>query len=277
MKKKQLTKTVALHYFKLIFRSILFLAAVGAYLYNRIHQTGRPFSGYEHNPILLDTIWIVFMVEMICRFFPVKIESMGSQKQFARNYVPVEGAEERPTVLPGMVTFGVAAAWIALNAVIGVLYYARIIDKGILLLIALAYSVCDVICILFFCPFQTWFMKNKCCGTCRIYNWDYAMMFTPLIYIPNVYAWTLLGTALALLVKWEVILHRHPERFSEKTNQSLRCAMCTEKLCHQKRQLQGFLKKGKFNLAGNPLAEVLKREKERETPQRPAAHSGEAD
>lgn len=251
MIKRQFTKTVALHYFKLVFRSILFLAALGAYIYSRVNNTGHFFSGFENNQVLLDVIWLLFMVGMVFRFFPAKIESMGCQKQFKKNYKEVEGCERKPIVQPGIVTFSVAAAWIALNAIIGVLYYTHIIDKGILLLIALAFSVCDIICILFFCPFQTWFMKNKCCATCRIYNWDYAMMFTPLIYIPNVYAWTLLGTALLLLIKWEVILHRYPERFSEKCNKSLSCAMCQEKLCHQKRQLQSFLKKGQYNLSGN--------------------------
>lgn len=260
MIKKQLTKTVVLHYCKLVFRTVLFLAAVGAYICNRVNNTGQFFSGYEENHILLGIIWILFMFAMVLRFFPAKLESMGSQKQFGKNYVKIEDCDEKPTIQPGIVTFAVATAWIALNAFIGVLYYTHIIDKGILLLIALAYSVCDVICILFFCPFQTWFMKNKCCATCRIYNWDYAMIFTPLIYIPNIYAWTLLGTALLLLIKWEVALHRHPERFSEKCNKSLSCAMCQEKLCHQKRQLQGLLKKGKFNLSGNSLIKALKQE-----------------
>ena len=260
MIKKQLTKTVILHYIKLIFRSFLFLAAVGVYIHNHIHHTGQFFSGYEINYFILGAIWILFMIEMVLRFFPAKLESMGCQKQFKRNYIENPGAEKKPVIQPGIVTFAVAAAWIALNAVIGVLYYTYIIDKGMLLLIALAYSVCDVVCILFFYPFQTWFMKNKCCATCRIYNWDYAMMFTPLIYIPNIYAWTLLGTALVLLIKWEVVLRRHPERFSEKCNKSLSCALCHEKLCHQKRQLQGFLKKGKYNLAGNAFIKSLKRD-----------------
>ena len=38
-----------------------------------------------------------------------------------------------------------------------------------------------VICILFYCPFQMWFLKNRCCVNCRIYNWDYAFLFTPFL------------------------------------------------------------------------------------------------
>ena len=95
----------------------------------------------------------------------------------------------------------------------------------------------------FFCPFQTWFMKNKCCGSCRIYNWDYAMMVTPLAFIPNIVTVSLFVMALTLLVFWEIAVYRYPERFSPATNGSLRCANCPEKLCHHKRQLRSFLKK----------------------------------
>ena len=92
-------------------------------------------------------------------------------------------------------------------------------------------------------PFQTWFMKNRCCTTCRIYNWDFAMMFTPLVFIPSLYTYSLLGFALALLIRWEVTYRLHPERFSPATNRYLSCANCKEKLCSHKKQLRGFLKK----------------------------------
>ena len=249
-RKLKMTKIVWMHCFKFIFRSILFAASLVTYIYNRIQNTGETFSGFENNHFLLGFIWTVFFAEMILRFFPAKLESMGCQKQFARNYIPTEHESKLDTA---KTTFAVAAAWLTLNTIIGVLYLGGIFDKGIMLLIALFYSVCDVICILFFCPFQTWFMKNKCCGTCRIYNWDYAMMFTPLLFIPNIYSWTLLGAALILLIRWEITVHKHPERFMEKTNKSLSCAMCQEKLCYHKKQLQVFLKKEKFNLKGNLL------------------------
>lgn len=248
-----MSRTVALHYIKLVLRSILFFSAVIAYIINRIRNSGEFFGGRENDPILLGTVWLFFVTEMVFRFFPVKLESMGCQKQFSKNYQEIPGSDKRVTVQPGAVTFAVVTAWVVLNAIIGVLYYTHIIDRGILFLICLAYSVCDVICILFFCPFQTWFMRNKCCATCRIYNWDYAMMFTPLVFVPNIYTWSLLGIALVLVIKWEYLVHKHPERFSEKCNASLSCAKCQEKLCHHKKQLQKYLKKGRFNLKGNTL------------------------
>ena len=48
--------------------------------------------------------------------------------------------------------------------------------------------------------------------------------------------------SVALLARWEITFYRHPERFSEATNDYLRCANCTEKLCTHKRQLKSLWK-----------------------------------
>lgn len=74
------------------------------------------------------------------------------------------------------------------------------------------------------------------------------MMFTPLIFVRNGYAQTLVLISLALLIKWEVLLRLHPERFSENTNACLACAQCQEKLCHHKKQLQRFIKRNAARL-----------------------------
>ncbi len=225
----------SMHYAKLVFRSLLLLAAGWVYISGRLRRGEGALTGLLHRNPVMDVIWLVFVVEMILRFFPSHVESMGCQKQFRKNYVPAAG--ELPAKRSrGMWT--VLAAWVALNGAIGALYFTGVIDEGVLLLISLAYSVCDMVCILFFCPFQTWFMKNKCCTTCRIYNWDYPMMFTPLLFVPSLYTWSLAAVALGLLVRWEVTYARHPERFYESTNESLACVNCKEKLCHHKKALR---------------------------------------
>ena len=61
------------------------------------------------------------------------------------------------------------------------------------------------------------------------------MMFTPLLFIRSFYTWSLLLLGIALLVKWEITVRRHPERFSVTTNAALSCAACTEKLCRHKK------------------------------------------
>lgn len=234
---KKLSKISGLHYVKLALRLVLFVAVLAAYIFDQTHLL-------TNCVVLPAIVWVFFVVEMFLRFFPSKLESMGCQKQFERNFVPIDG-QSIPVNQSWKKTALVALVWLALNAIVGALYFSRIIDKGILILVALAYSVCDIICILFFCPFQTWFMKNRCCTTCRIYNWDFAMMFTPLVFIPSLYTYSLLGFALALLLRWEIGYRRHPERFSTATNRCLDCSRCEEKLCSHKTQLQGFLKKYK--------------------------------
>ena len=229
-----------MHYAKLAGRSLLFIAAIILYLTNP-SQIAIPHLGEGLKmPILMGIIWLVFAIEMVLRFFPSKLESMGCQKQFARNFMPTKVSKIKLDTKKG--TIIVAVEWVILNAIIGALYLGGIIDEGIMVLISLFYSVCDMICILFFCPFQTWNMKNKCCTTCRIYNWDFAMMFTPFLFIPNLYTWSLLFIAVALLITWEGFVKRHPERFSEKSNGAIRCANCKEKLCQHKKQLRHFHK-----------------------------------
>ena len=256
---QMLSKTSTMHYMKLFFRSALFAVALILYIINRIRHSTSPFGGIEKQPFILSFIWTVFVLEMVFRFFPSKLESMGCQKQFKRNFKPT--GKTQPKNVSWKVTFSIAAAWFVLNGFIGLLYFKNIIDEGILLLICLAYSACDMICILFFCPFQTWFMKNKCCTTCRIYNWDYAMMFTPLVFIDNCFYRSILLCAVILLIRWEVTYKLHPERFSETTNACLSCANCEEKLCHHKKQLKGFLHKNKayLQLKGNQIISNYKK------------------
>ena len=232
VKKKNISPISIMHLIKLVLRSILFILLLVSYILNRINDV---FDSY----VIVGIVWIFFVIDMIFRLFPNKLESMGCQKEFKKNYIPIEN--QVPSNQSGKTTFIVAVSWILLNAIIGVLYFTNLIDKGIVLLISVAFSVCDIICILFFCPFQTWIMKNRCCTTCRIYNWDYAMMFTPLVLIPSVYTYSLLGIALILLIRWEITYKRHPERFSSSTNANLNCSNCKEKLCKHKKQLQGFL------------------------------------
>ena len=241
--KHKISVISALHYVQLVFRSSLLLAALMVYL--NVRDADRMFVSYRPFFIFL---WAAYAVEMLLRFFPSPVESMGCQKQFRRNYIPRSGCQEKPELVSWKRTFLSAAAWLALNGVFAVLYMTGVFDSGIMLLIALAYSVCDMVCILFFCPFQTWFLKNKCCGTCRIYNWDYAMMFTPLLFVPTVYSQSLVMASLLLLLRWEVTYRKSPERFAENTNVSLECRNCREKLCHHKTQLQSFWRENKIRL-----------------------------
>lgn len=229
-----------LHFIKLVLRSLLFVAALAVYLIDKnlirdnIYHIDMNPGGY-----LLLVIWVFFIIEMLFRFFPSNYESMGCQKQFGRNFIP---NEKFPALTPAIkkknlksvVTVG--ASWIILNAVLGILFFSGVIDEAVLLIISMFFAVCDIVCILFYCPFQSLIMKNRCCVTCRIYNWDFLMMFTPLVFITSYYALSLVAIALLLFIRWEVTYFRHPEWFCEETNKRLGCAACTERLCIHKKK-----------------------------------------
>ena len=237
----RLTPVSTMHYIRLVYRGLLFLALAVTYLLYRFRGGENVTDTLMGRPLVLLIIWVVFTVEMVLRFFPSRLESPGCQKQFERNYIKtgethIEMHDNNATVL-------VALIWIFFNGVFGALHMLGILDDGIMILLSCAYSICDMICILFFCPFQSWFLRNKCCSSCRIYNWDYAMMFTPLFFVRRFYTWSLLLLSIALLARWEITFYKFPERFSEETNGYLRCSNCTEKLCAHKNQLRSLWKK----------------------------------
>lgn len=260
---QKISKISLLHYYKLIYRSMLLILAIIWYTYNKnndIHINIHKIAN-----ITINMNWVVFFIdiiytiEMLLRLFPSKIESPGCQKQFHQNYSPT--GNTNIVLHDNHATIIVSIIWLIINGCIGGLYMLHIIDEGILWLVSLFYGVCDMICILFFCPFQTWFLKNKCCVSCRIYNWDFAMMFTPLFFIPGILTWSMLLLAVIILVKWEITVWRYPERFSENTNQYLACVNCTEKLCSHKKQLATFRKSLVTN-AEKQIKRILQRKEE---------------
>jgi len=236
----RLTKVSAWHYVRLVYRSVLLIVVLIAYIKFRFSNGVPLIIGIEKMPVVIYVVWGIYTVEMIARFFPSSFESPGCQKQFARNYIKT--GNTRIVVHDNNATMLVALIWIVFNGIFGALHMMGILDDGIMIVLCSVYSVCDMICILFFCPFQSWFLKNKCCSACRIYNWDYAMMFTPLFFVSKTYTWSLLLLSVALLIRWEITFYRHPERFSEQTNAYLKCSNCSEKLCTHKKQLHSLWK-----------------------------------
>ena len=238
--KRKISAVSQLHFLRLVYRTALFVMLLVTYIRFRLFSEATVIEIVERLPAILYISWAVFVIEMILRFFPSKYESPGCQKQFARNYVKTGSTD---LLIPdNNATVLIVLIWVVFNGIFGALYMEGILDDGIMILLCSAYSICDIVCILFFCPFQTWFMKNKCCSSCRIYNWDYAMMFTPLFFVRKSYTWSLLALSVALLIRWEVTFYLHPERFSEETNGYLQCRNCTEKLCFHKKQLSTLWK-----------------------------------
>ena len=184
----------------------------------------------------LHLLWLIWMGDMVLQLIPTRqVMALGSQKQFGRWYRPAAGWDAG--ALADYVRKSdrgankVLVSWVAVTIILGVLRSAEIFGPEELLLTSVFFYVCDLICVVVGCPFRTFLMKNRCCTTCRIFNWDHMMMFVPFLFVPGFYGWTLAGLAAVVAVVWEVQWRRHPERFWEGSNQALRCANCTDRLC----------------------------------------------
>ena len=131
----------------------------------------------------------------------------------------------------------VAVFWILLNALIALaLFHFDVLNEGTLMVWTLFYFLFDMICVVLWCPIQLLLMRNRCCTTCQIFNWDAFMAVTPLVFLVlNLqtawFVWPLLLLSIVVLIRWELAFARHPERFDERTNASLLCANCKDKLC----------------------------------------------
>ena len=221
----------------LIARIIVFI--IGLYMY----KDGQKFEILEGNNFfkefnVLHILWGIWMLDMILQIVPLKNKlALGSQKLFATRFKPIiekinYEALKNYVVTTTKAAYKVFIIWTIVVVGIGLLYYLGIISKITVFMISIFFYVCDLICVLIWCPFRL-LMKNKCCTTCRIFNWDHLMMFAPLIFIGGFFATSLVIMAILAWLVWEVAVMIYPEPFSELTNEALKCSECTDKLCTQ--------------------------------------------
>lgn len=192
------------------------------------------FKGFS----VFHILWVIWVIDMIYQLVPVKHHiPLGSQKLFRQRFKPIREKINYKKVREHVVSTTMAAykvfvIWALLIAVIGLLHHFGILSSAHLLIISIVFYVCDLICVLIWCPFRL-IMKNRCCTTCRIFNWDHLMMFTPMLFILGFYSISLLVLAFAVWLVWEIFVMVYPERFWEESNVALKCSECTDKLCTQ--------------------------------------------
>ena len=187
---------------------------------------------------ILHIMWAIWVFDMVCQLIPMKKHiPLGSQKLFKEHFKPAREKINYENLKNHIITttksaYKVFLIWVAFILVLGVLYFFDILKTEHLFLVSVAFYVCDLICVLIWCPFRL-LMKNRCCTTCRIFNWDHMMMFTPMLFVNSFYSVSLMFLAFAVWVLWELSVMLYPERFWDKTNTALRCSECTDKLCTQ--------------------------------------------
>ena len=195
-------------------------------------------DGFFNRLSLLHVLWAVWLADMLTQLVPATkaVVALGSQKSFRAHYRPTphpitaRALRERMTKATKR-AYIVFLLWAVLIAGLGILHGKKILGDLGLFWISCFFYVCDLICVLFWCPFRHFIMKNRCCTTCRIFNWDHLMMFSPLIYVGGFYCVSLVALSIMVFLVWEWTAFRHPERFDEGTNHALKCAECTDLLC----------------------------------------------
>ena len=195
-------------------------------------------GGFFKRFSILHVLWLIWIVDMLLQLLPVRhIVPLGSQKHMSICFKEIKDKINYKSLKEYVssttrAAYRVLILWVLLLSVIGALYFTGVIDHKWLFMISAAFYVCDLVCVLIWCPFRL-IVGTRCCTTCRIYNWDHMMMFTPMMFIISGYCSSLLLLALAIFAVWEACVMIYPERFWEKSNAALKCSECTDKLCTQ--------------------------------------------
>lgn len=267
-------KKFDIYFVRFVLRAIIFIAMTFFTVYeivsgNQIfgisriidsnyYTDGFSADGFWHGFSPLHIVWTIMMLYMISHLIDFKFVSKGSTKKFAKEYTKSD--RNNPEVIrltkkfyqKGAILTGLAYG--ALNLVIFIFYmidtYSEYKIFGghggqLIIIVQMFFYLSDFICIIFFCPFQKWFMHNKCCKTCRIYDWGAIMIQVSMFYIPNFYATSLALLSLIVFIRWEITYYRHPERFIEYTNCSLSCKDCNEEWCRIKGKISNDERKSK--------------------------------
>lgn len=233
-----MSKTRKIYFARLVGRCIIFILCIWAWLVKP--DIYFVLNGMNFFKILspLHLLWAIWVVDMFLQIVPIKNKvPVGSQKLFANHFRPIRDKINHEALRSYIVATTKAAykvfiLWCLLIVGIGLLYYWGIIDKIALFMISVLFYVCDLICVLIWCPFRL-IMKNRCCTTCRIFNWDHLMMFSPLIFTNGFFTSSLLIMSVIAWLVWELCVMMYPERFWDHSNAALQCAECTDKLCTQ--------------------------------------------
>ena len=224
------------HIFRLVFHIMLLVAALALHFIdserlNFVTVLNQGFGG-----TFLWLVWFALATPMLFRLIPNRRIAMGARKHFAYSYEAVLSVKDRAgetyieRLHKGAIFSGLG--WLAITAaMLFALSCLNMLNPSTVLIIALTYAVVDLVFVLFFCPFRTFFMRNHCCVTCRIHNWDYFMKCAPMIIFPSLYSISLIVLAAAVVLCWEISLRRNQHYFMRATNKNLHCGTCQDKLC----------------------------------------------
>ncbi len=177
-------------------------------------------------------LWLLCIIILLKRLMPGMNRKVSSGKIFQRHYVkagdPTPSKEEKLLAYTRKIDSGAVKSafyWGIVIIGVGIAHRYGIWNQMWLIDMVMFFVFMDQFCVTVWCPFK-WIVRNKCCKTCRINNWGYFMAFSPFIWIPSFWTWSILLLSVAVLVQWEFLFRKYPERFYEGYNSTLTCRNC---------------------------------------------------
>lgn len=183
-------------------------------------------------------LFVYFLIDSLEVILPVLNKSIYSSKMSKRMYIDRENYNKtqlRTDVLKNnkraLIIFLIYTIAIL---IVGFSYlHFEWFTESYMYLIFFAINFGDYFCILVWCPFRKIFLKNTCCNTCRISNWDRWMKVSILLFIPNIFTISINIIAFSIFIYWEYNHLTYPERFYRVSNKRLLCSYCDKDKCNK--------------------------------------------
>ena len=155
-----MSKTRKIYFARLVGRCIIFILCIWAWLVKPDIYFVLNGMNFFKTLSPLHLLWAIWVVDMFLQIVPIKNKvPVGSQKLFANHFRPIRDKINHEALRSYIVATTKAAykvfiLWCLLIAGIGALYYFGVIDQIGLFMISVLFYVCDLICVLIWCPFR---------------------------------------------------------------------------------------------------------------------------
>lgn len=218
-----------IHIKKLFSKALFFFVVFGLYTFDpKLFQKVFHLKVF-HVPVY-QIAWAGLMIEMLFVLVPRLNKYVSCGKCYNHHHEPVDTYKEEH-LDNYMNKYNRRAAftfilWMVFIGLLSLMYYLDFFKEVHIVLFVVFLYFLDYCFITIWCPFKAFLIKNKCCSSCRIYNWGHAMIFSPFIMIHSFWTYSLLALAVIIMLYWEYAVRKYPERFSEITNQNLQCHNC---------------------------------------------------
>lgn len=174
-------------------------------------------------------VWALFVIDILVVMIPRFAKHTPSGKHLKKffkeaNYKPEDLFNYVKTMnFRAVITL---ALYFLFLIGVGILYFLNYIDRNHIFLLVITLNFIDYFSINTWCIFHKIFIRNRCCNVCRIYNWDHFLKFGPFIFIWEFRALSLFVLGTLALIQWEITYALYPERFTDISNENLKCSNC---------------------------------------------------